>query len=361
MPTRTMSTRKGGNARMVRRPLALPSVVLCLVVVFCLIIVGSSPGLRAQAPTSEALSPVPQLPPLALIEDSPSAENGWHIPFEATPEIRHWARRVGHPLLAPEERLRHLALSLANDPRDALTEVHSPTSSAREVFHSRQANCVGYANLLIAAARHVDVAAFFVLVEDLGQGRRQGNLEIDEGHLAVAFGQDDGLWIYDFAGASDASHHRWRPITDLTAMALYYSNRGVEELLEHRFQSALGWLHQAVELDPELTDAWINYGVAARHAGDLETARQAYEQALELDPTAAPAYRNLAHLLRQDGRFNEAADLLRGAAELPLQSPFDFLEEARSNLLAGDLMLARGYYQKALEESLEETASRHHP
>ncbi|HEV8631304.1 MAG TPA: tetratricopeptide repeat protein, partial [Thermoanaerobaculia bacterium] len=57
---------------------------------------------------------------------------------------------------------------------------------------------------------------------------------------------------------------------------------------------ALELLYRALRLDPSLTAAWTNLGVALRRAGDATGAVMAYEMALRIDPSDAAARRDLA-------------------------------------------------------------------
>ena len=142
-----------------------------------------------------------------------------------------------------------------------------------------------------------------------------------------------------------------RPITDLAAIALFYSNRGVEALLEGRVVDAIDWLRAAAELEPSACPHLDQPRVALRRAGELEAANDAYQRALELDPAGGAAYRNLAALLTLRGRPHEAADLLDTAAALSRLDSLAALRLARQRLLEGHLREARGLYRRALETS----------
>ncbi len=271
------------------------------------------------------------------------------IPFELNEELEAWATRLAAQEASPLRRLRHIARALLDPRQVGLQEDLKETPTAIEAFRSRQANCVGFALLFVGLAREADIPAFFVMVDDLGQSRSQNGLKVTEGHLAAAYGSADRLRIFDFGGESDGTAYDVSAVTDLTAIALFYSNRGVEAMLDDRNDEAVEWLRWAVSLDPALASARINFGVALRRVGDLTGAELAYQEALRIDPSAGAAYRSLAALLRLRGRHDEARNLLADAARLEAGDALSYLSMARQSLETGDVSEARSLYRKALD------------
>lgn len=273
-------------------------------------------------------------------------------PFAVDDAMVEWAEQIAPPTLSALRRLRAISQALLDPRQIGLREVTDRTPTAIEAFRDRQANCVGYAALFVGLARQAGVPAFFVTIEDLGTRRRRGSLLVTEGHLAAAYGPPGRLRIFDFGGEADGDSLRVEPVTDLTAIALYFSNRGVEAMLEGQDQQAARQLHHATQLAPSLAPAWINLGVARRRLGDFAGAETAYQRALEIDPGASAAYRSLAALLRVAGRQGEAEALLRDAERHRTDDPLSYLYLAQRSLETGDVDQARGLYRKALELSV---------
>jgi|GEM_PF-3549483 len=271
-------------------------------------------------------------------------------PFVLTPEMRQWAHQVADGIRAPEVRLRRLWRALLDPHRGGLVERTLPTPTALEAFRDKRANCVGLATLLVALGREMEVPAFFVTVSLNDGGEARGDLRLKQEHLAAAVGPSHAVRIFDFGGEMDGAHLRWRPVSDLTALALFHSNRGVEALLDGDTATAAESLHRAVRFDPALPVAWVNLGVALRRRGDGAGAEEAYRQALRLDPEATAAYHNLAALLAQEGRASEAAHLAEEARRLEEADadPLRYLHRARRYLEGGEIEAARRWYEKAL-------------
>src|SRR5262249_45728338 len=175
----------------------------------------------------------------------------------------------------PEERLKTLLQVLLDTRKLNLTYEGHFTGTAAEAFASHHANCLAFTNLFVGMARELGVAVFYLDVDDIQKFERDGDLVVVSGHVSAGFGTGRDLRILDFSAAPAATYRSIRPISDDTAIALYYSNRGGELLRAGQQTAALGWLRTAVALDPDLARAWINYGVALRRTGDLPGAQAA--------------------------------------------------------------------------------------
>ena len=270
------------------------------------------------------------------------------IPYEITEEMRAWAHRQVPRETAAEKRLDTLLDGLI-DP-DKLKVVYEPryTATAQEVFETRRANCLAFTSLFVGMAREIGVPVHFLDVDDVERFEKEGDLVVVSGHVSAGYDTGAGLKILDFSAAPQTGYRRVHRISDLTAIALFHSNRGGELLRSGKQDEALPWLQKAVAIDPELPGAWINYGVALRRSGDPIRAEEAYRKALEIDPQTVSAYQNLAALLRHQGKRQEAEDLLKLASTLGSRNPFIYLSLGDLSLAHGRVAEARRFYKRAL-------------
>ena len=191
-----------------------------------------------------------------------------------------------------------------------LTYEADHTVGAREAFTTRRANCVTFTNLFVGLARELGLPVYFVLIDDVQKFTREGDLVVVSDHMTAGYGEPHQRLILDFTPGQSADYRGIHELSDLTAIAMFYSNRGAALLRAGESGPAVPWLRTAVTLDPELAGGWTNLGVALRRTGDLAAAEAAYRRALEADPATIPAYQNLAALLRLRGQEREALDLL---------------------------------------------------
>ena len=225
--------------------------------------------------------------------------------FELTPPMKTWVRRAipAAARLEPKHRLRRLFEMLLRRDGLALRQKGGHTPSAPEAFHSRQANCAAFAFLLVALARDVGVPAYFVFTRDDVRSTRYGKTQLAERHLAAAYGPLSNPTVVDFGGFADGRGNEFVFISDETAGSIFCSNRGAEELVAGRTDSALRWLQTAVRIDSTLDASWLNLGVALRMTGDFDGAERAYLRALHLNPEFVAARNNLAYLNHVRNRF----------------------------------------------------------
>jgi len=277
------------------------------------------------------------------------------IPWQINGEMRKWVRHEVPDNLAAEDRLQRLMNGLLGSSGLALEYKAGTTTTAQEVFASRQANCLAFTSLFVGLAREVGVPVFYLDIGDVEKFERDGNLVVESGHITAGYGSGSLLRILEFTPLGTASYRQLHRVSDLTAIALFYSNRGAELLRGGKEQEALSWLTKAVAIDPELSRGWINYGVALRRTGDAAGAEKAYRKALEDDPSSVAAYQNLAAVLFASGRSREADELLALSGKLDSRNPFNYLSLGDVAMRNGRTEEARGFYHKA--ERLEGAAA----
>ena len=222
------------------------------------------------------------------------------VPFALNDEMAAWVHEaVG--AAERDKRLDRLVEAVTETSMLGVEYEAGHTGSAVEVFESRIANCLAFTQMFVGMARELDLAAYFVEVSHVENFEREGDLIVISDHVAVGFGPRHAMRLIDFGLREDERGFRVSPISDLTATALYYSNRGAEALRAERLDEAVAWLEDAVRIDPELASAWANLGVAQRRSGRTDQAELSYRQALVVDPGLSSALVNLAVLLRLNG------------------------------------------------------------
>ncbi len=270
------------------------------------------------------------------------------IPFQITDEMRTWVHLQVPEGTPVEDRLELLLAGLLDTDRLRVQYESRLTATAEEVFHNRRANCLAFTSLFVGLAREVGVPVIYLDVGDIEKFEKEGDLVVVSGHVSAGFNTGHSLKILDFSLAPPTEYRSVEPMSDLTAIALFHSNRGAEALRNGRNQEALEWLRKAVAIDPSHGGGWINYGVALRRTGDNKGAEAAYRKALEADPNAVSAYQNLAALLRLQGNEKEADDLLSVSTRLGSRNPFIYLTLGDLSFAHGRLEEARRFYRKAL-------------
>jgi tetratricopeptide (TPR) repeat protein len=109
-------------------------------------------------------------------------------------------------------------------------------------------------------------------------------------------------------------------------------HKGMDMVRRMQFDEALETFDKAISLNPEITEAWNNRGVALFRLGRDEDALESYNRALSLDPQNLDALRNKGFVLRSMGRLDEALECYNSI----LKAGGDALDmEAMAAVLAG--------------------------
>jgi tetratricopeptide (TPR) repeat protein len=101
-------------------------------------------------------------------------------------------------------------------------------------------------------------------------------------------------------------------------------------------------LEKAIEIYPELYQAYNNLAVEYSKLGRFEESVQALEKSISLQPDDATTHRNLAELYLAFGRSNEALKLVQRSLELEPRN-------GKALLLLGKLGIRTGRYETALD------------
>lgn len=276
-------------------------------------------------------------------------------PFALSEEMAEWARGAVAETLR-EDRLDRLVEAVTDPSLLGVRYGLGHTGSAAEVFEERTANCLSFTQMFVGMARELDLAAYFVEMAHVESFERSGDLIVVSDHVAAGFGPRHAMRIIDFGLRQEDENWRANPISDLTATALFYSNRGAEALRAGLLDDAVTWLEDAVRIDPERASAWVNLGVAQRRSGRAEAAEASYRRALEIDPRGGSALANLAVLLRMNGRTDESEELLRLAAAARTRNPFTYVALGDLSLRYGRLNEAERFYNQARRLGPDEAA-----
>lgn len=165
------------------------------------------------------------------------------------------------------------------------------TEAADLTIASGGGNCLSLAAVLVGAARRYSGAARYVEVQQRPERREEGDLEIWASHIAVLVPSVDGPLVVDFRGTvTEDGSVSYKKISDRALVAHYYNDRGYDQIRKASeagdpvpWASALELFIIATQINPDLSRAWNNVGVARARLGDLEGADVAYQHAMRAD------------------------------------------------------------------------------
>lgn len=279
------------------------------------------------------------------------------LPYELTDEMKEWVRAHVRPRANEEDRLDELLAAMVGRNGLGIGYRRDYTGTATDVFESRQANCLSFTNLFVGLAREVGIDAYYLTIRRRPSYDKAGDLVVRWEHVTAGWGSGGKRKVLEFSLLPIEEFVGERRISDLTALAMFYSNRGAELLLAGEIEQSLEWLEIAVVLDPTWSHSWLNLGVVRRRQGDLAGAERAYRRGIEENPDHLQLYGNLALLLQLRGEEDSAGELLRLLDRRSNRNPFAYLALGDVALREERLDEAKRFYRRALQLNREDAES----
>ncbi|NNF52096.1 MAG: hypothetical protein HKN59_06630 [Gammaproteobacteria bacterium] len=243
-------------------------------------------------------------------------------PLETSEELKAFVRKHAAGKASAKERMLALAKAVFSPDGLALTYNESATYTAAEAFAMAHGNCMGFSNLMVAAARELDISADYELMSNYSGWQRQGDLLVRTMHVRVVSQIRDQKLVFDFF-PDPVSPGSWsRPLDDSQALAHHLNNLGAEYMQNHDLQQAYGYLHKALKTSPGLSFLWSNLGALLSRQNMTAFAEASYKEAMRLDPDQLTAVSNLHRLYERTGQDTLAAALAAQVTSYRERNPF---------------------------------------
>lgn len=291
-----------------------------------------------------------ELPPLQV--DAAPLEAGAALDTTQTP-----------PLLAMDDDMRaFIGRYVTGSQRQRLQSLHrglrsralvgidydpDADGSAADVFHSGVANCLSYAHLFVAMARHAGLDARYLSVSLRPEWARHGEQVALRKHVNVVVRLRNGEeYVVDIDPVPRERVASARVLKDREAAALHHGNRAMEALFRQDSAAAYAEAVRALSLGGNIDYLWVNLGAIYRMAGQDAAAEAMYRQALELNPDSPSAMNNLAVLYFDRGELEESRRWEERVRKRRETNPF-------YHYYLGELAEAAGDQEQALEHFLD--------
>ncbi len=203
----------------------------------------------------------------------------------------------------------------------------SNTKTAIETIESGSGDCVSLANAFVAMGRYADLDVNYLDVKVSNSWQRQSNLYYKLKHISasVRVSHKEYLGI-EYRWMGSISTAKPRIMTDEAAFGSFYSNKGIELLMENDLNSALVYLLRATEIDPDNSNNWSNLGVVYRRLEQLDKAEQAYLRAIRIDKFDLTALNNLSVLYQKLGDLKRAKKYEKKLERYRRKNPYYLIE-----------------------------------
>jgi Flp pilus assembly protein TadD len=227
------------------------------------------------------------------------------------------------------------------------------TLTAEQAFLSESANCVGYANLYIALARHYGLSAKYRLIKKYPQWNRQGGKSGPMMSLAIHLNSvidmtHNRKLVVDLLPRITRQVGHPEIISDEQAKALFYNNLGVDQFFDGNYADAYGLLVKAISLESKMDMLWVNLGTLFRHNGQINDAETAFKMAIDINPNSYTAMNNLAVLYQRSEDWSQFAIYLNKTRAHREKNPYYHLQLAKIAEQEQDYLVAIKHIKDAI-------------
>jgi hypothetical protein len=248
-------------------------------------------------------------------------------PFEAPPELQAFARQHTLTQQGVAAKVGALLKAFFAPPEEGglgLTYDNAYTRTPAEAWRDRKANCLTLTALSVVACKSIGLDARYGESLRVSHWRRVGSMVRYERHVVavVPAGTIGQEVIADFLPEIRRGSQLIVPLDPKRVMALFYSNRAVEQLADSRADDALAFADKSVQMDPGLGVGWNILGVVQRHQGLVAEAEASFLKAIQVDPRDGAPCGNLESLMRNEGRESEAQFYRERGLEVRKDDPF---------------------------------------
>ena len=225
------------------------------------------------------------------------------------------------------------------------------TRTALETWETGLGNCLSISHLFVATARHLGIDAHLKTVSVSPTWEQQGLTMIRYEHV-VAVGElsnGDDYLIDLLSERTTEKSRNSKVINDLAGLSHHYNNLGAEGVIEGNYPQAIQYLHKAIKLTPDFSDAWNNLGAAYRRNGEIELAETSYHRSLRLNRNNYSALGNLTQLYLSQGRQDEAKQFISQVNRYYRRNPHFYYYIAQLRFRRGDYQEAIKYLKGAIK------------
>lgn len=132
-------------------------------------------------------------------------------------------------------------------------------------------------------------------------------------------------------------------------------DKATKEGQNNRPEKALEHLHNALQIEPNLYQAYNNLAVQYTRLGRKAEAIEALEKSIAINPDDPTTYRNLARLYLSEATYPKTLSLLKRSLELAPQSSKTLNVFGEAYLAMGQYQLALNYFERAARQDPQDS------
>jgi len=225
---------------------------------------------------------------------------------------------------------------------------HAATHTVEQTFRTRKANCLAFTMLTLVLAREAGLEAKAQRIDEVLSWRQENGHIVRSNHVNTGVRAQQRHYTIDVASDDILARNPPRRIADRDLIAMYYSNRAMELVIDGRPDDAMPFMAMSLQLDSDSADNLSNAGVVALRIGDMVVAERYYRAALEQNARHGGALSNLSLLYERMGDPLRARQLRLRNESVLKRDPFHQFLQGHAAEAAGNYAAAVAHYRRAI-------------
>ena len=278
--------------------------------------------------------------------------------FAIDDEMKHMVNTELLPIKNPHQRAKTLLEHLFAQDYVNLAYESNANLTATQTYHSQTANCMSLTIMAYVLAKEAELDVVFQDVKVPEFWVRNGQYNMVTGHVnllvkqpvennvAVMWGRKS-LQI-DFDPFITKKSFPKRPVNKATILAMFYTNKGAQAMVNQNYTKAYAYLKQATIAAPLFPSSWSNLGILYRLVENYPLANKTYQYALTLNPNNLTVLNNLAMLMKKQGLENEAVLIENKLHNKRIKNPYYHALLGDEALYNGDVKAAKTHFKHAI-------------
>lgn len=258
----------------------------------------------------------------------------------------------------PNKRAKRLLRHIFAKENIDLAYQSAANLTASQAYHSQTANCMSLTIMAYALAKEAGLDIKFQDVKVPEYWVRNGQYNMLTGHVnliltearvpnkTVVYGRE--LLQIDFDPDVYKKSFPKRVINKNTVLAMFYNNKGAQELVEKNYALAYRYLKEATLVDPSFSSAWGNLGILYKLNEINDFAEKSYLHAIDLDSNNLTALTNLSFLLESNKEFDKARKIEKKLHDKRITNPYYHALLADEAFFRGENEKAIKHYKRAI-------------
>jgi Flp pilus assembly protein TadD len=276
-------------------------------------------------------------------------------PLEVSPELREFIHSAVAGDSGGRDRMLGMLGAILDEDGIGLTYEPDATFTATETFRSGVGNCMGFSNLLVAAARELGLNAKYELVAHRLRWDRVDDTLVGTLHVRVVGFVSGRKMVFDFYPLPLEPGSVAQLLSDADAKAHHLNNLAAAAMRDGNAPEAYGLLYKAIEASPTVDFVWSNLGLLLLRHDMPSAAEAAFMEALAIEPDRLSTLSNLQRLYYLQGRDTEAEQLALRLEEHRQSNPYYHAWLGDAAFDNGDYEQAVGHFENAISLKRDES------